>query len=615
MFRKLILIWGVLAFSSPSWAGGMGQLFSFGDSGIDTGNLYTMSGGLAPADPYWEGRFSNGPNYLDLLAQAVPGWEAVSWSQGGTNTAFGGAQSGLGYVPELDVPNASQQVVEFQASYSQAYTPEDLVLFSMGQNDLHSDDGAPAAPSTVAGNMIQAVELAYQNGARRFVFPTLFPVGLMPEVVNGSAVTPDEAAAWTDLVNAEADTRFAEFQATHPDAVIIRPDLTARIREVYANPEKYGLTNVTDSAYTGDYYGTTDAVTSYPDTYLWWDGVHVTTTVQELVAKWTLLDIQNGFFPEQSSPQAGLGSIQTLVDQARFGNQWEAGRVVLLMDSHRAARSRERTGNWRFEPYGITGRQDSSGISSGWSWHHAGFSMGREMPLTPDGAAGFSLGWSRGKLDLNNGYGEADTRLYQAGLYGGITKEPFYISGGGRYGYADNRAFRDMKLTETTASHRFHTHLLSGWLESGYNLGKRPVIFSPLAGLSYVRAINGTGDESGGGLLDYESIEYPSPHYLHHKLGGRVSGTISGDQGPRGHWSAQAAWLHEYLDTQSESNVTHGGASYYFASPSRTRDTLELTAGLSWFYGERGTLDLAYQGQWAQETIAHAFRISFAWAY
>lgn len=152
---------------------------------------------------------------------------------GGSNIAFGGALSGLGYVPELDLPNASQQVVEFQASYGQTYAPEDLVLFSMGQNDLHSHEGSPADPPTVAGNMVQAVELAYQNGARRFVFPTLFPVGLMPEVV------------------------------------IIRPDLTGRIREVYANPEKYGLTNVTDSAYTGDYYGTTDPVASYPDAYLW----------------------------------------------------------------------------------------------------------------------------------------------------------------------------------------------------------------------------------------------------------------------------------------------------------------------------------------------------------
>ncbi|WP_035236087.1 autotransporter domain-containing protein [Desulfobacter vibrioformis] len=534
---------------------------------------------------------------------------------GGPNIAFGGALSGLGYVPGLDVPNASQQVVEFQASYGQAYAPEDLVLFSMGQNDLHSHEGSPADPSTVAGNMVQAVELAYQNGARRFVFPTLFPVGLMPEVVNGSAVTPDEAAAWADLVNAEANTRFAAFQAAHPDAVIIRPDLTSRIREVYANPEKYGLTNVTDSAYTGDYYGTADPVASCPDAYLWWDGVHVTTTVHKLVAKWTLLDIQNEFFPEQSSPQAGLGSILTLVDQTRLANQWESDRVALLMDSNRTARSRERTGDWRFEPYGIAGRQDSSRISSGWSWHHAGFSMGREMPLAQFGAAGFSLGWSRGKLDLNNGYGEADTRLYQAGIYGGITKEPFYISGGSRYGYADTQAFRDMDLTDTTASHPFHTHLLSGWMETGFNLGKRSVIFSPLAGLSYVRAINGTGGESGGRLLDYDSIEYPSTHYLHHKLGGRVRGTIPSDKGPRGRWSAEAAWLHEYLDTQCESNVSHGGASYAFASPSRTRDSLGLSAEFSWFYGEKGSLALAYHGQWSKEALAHALRVSARWNY
>ncbi|MGD9824254.1 SGNH/GDSL hydrolase family protein, partial [Desulfobacter sp.] len=306
VYRKTIWMFLWMFLCSPCvpslWAGSAGQLFSFGDSGIDNGNVFSVTDGLEPADPYWEGRFSNGFNYLDVLAQAVPGWEATPWSYGGTNAAFGGAQSGLGFAV-AGVPNAGEQVLQFQAEYGEAYASSDMILFSMGQNDLLFAGSSPPDPADVAADMLEAFWLAHENGARSFIFPTLFPLQLMPGVVNDASVDLDQVADWVTQVNTEADALIAEFKAAHPDVIVIRTDLTRLISKVYANPEKYGLTNVTDSAYTGDFFGEGGSVAQDSDTWLWWDEAHVTATVQELVATWVLWDVQNGLFPDQSSPR------------------------------------------------------------------------------------------------------------------------------------------------------------------------------------------------------------------------------------------------------------------------------------------------------------------------
>jgi phospholipase/lecithinase/hemolysin len=44
------------------------SLYVFGDSYCDVGNLYTADGGVFPAAPYYNGRFSNGPIWLDHVA-------------------------------------------------------------------------------------------------------------------------------------------------------------------------------------------------------------------------------------------------------------------------------------------------------------------------------------------------------------------------------------------------------------------------------------------------------------------------------------------------------------------------------------------------------------------
>ena len=45
-------------------------IYVFGDSYCDVGNVYTATKGAIPAAPYYNGRFSNGPIWIDHVASA-----------------------------------------------------------------------------------------------------------------------------------------------------------------------------------------------------------------------------------------------------------------------------------------------------------------------------------------------------------------------------------------------------------------------------------------------------------------------------------------------------------------------------------------------------------------
>ena len=63
------------------------SLTVFGDSLVDAGNIFTATGGAIPsaANGYFNGRFTNGYDYTDLLSIELFGAPTVASLQGGTN--------------------------------------------------------------------------------------------------------------------------------------------------------------------------------------------------------------------------------------------------------------------------------------------------------------------------------------------------------------------------------------------------------------------------------------------------------------------------------------------------------------------------------------------------
>ena len=77
-------------------------VYGFGDSLSQTGNIYQESGNMFPiSPPYFEGRFSNGLIWLELLGQKL---EAPV-----INFSFGGATTGSENIGGL-LPGLQQQI-------------------------------------------------------------------------------------------------------------------------------------------------------------------------------------------------------------------------------------------------------------------------------------------------------------------------------------------------------------------------------------------------------------------------------------------------------------------------------------------------------------------------
>src|SRR5215472_939964 len=110
------------------------ELVVFGDSLSDTGNAYLFTDGAAAGPPYFQGRFSNGPVWVEVLAGEL-GLPAPAPSlSGGANYAFGGAETGPG-LSLFGTPNVGLQIESFQADRG-ALTGKELIVVAAGSNDL-----------------------------------------------------------------------------------------------------------------------------------------------------------------------------------------------------------------------------------------------------------------------------------------------------------------------------------------------------------------------------------------------------------------------------------------------------------------------------------------------
>ena len=121
-----------LSFTVPvaAHAGAFSNIYTFGDSLSDQGNLYIATdaildsflgegdNGIPRADIYWQGRFADGENWLDVLASELDAQSTPSLL-GGMNFAFGGTRLDYNTVEENDdKPEAVQELAD-QLPWSQ----------------------------------------------------------------------------------------------------------------------------------------------------------------------------------------------------------------------------------------------------------------------------------------------------------------------------------------------------------------------------------------------------------------------------------------------------------------------------------------------------------------
>src|SRR6185369_7149670 len=117
------------------------NVYFFGDSLSDTGNLYTASGGAIPGPPYDNGRFSNGPLWVETVASGLGYASATNpFLLGGNNYAWAGAFTGTGGLADQFIggtPTGLQtQVAGYWAASHATADSNALYVVEIGSNDL-----------------------------------------------------------------------------------------------------------------------------------------------------------------------------------------------------------------------------------------------------------------------------------------------------------------------------------------------------------------------------------------------------------------------------------------------------------------------------------------------
>jgi len=328
---------------------GFTGFYVFGDSLVDPGNALKAAqlladfpfvslpnGAPTASKGYFEGRFSDGYNFADLISNkllAEPTQPTFPYGfkdpifgltipfvsrPDGDNLSFayGGAQARRGdeLVPDLD------DQTDIYRSFPAA-DPAALYMVTIGGNDIREmvptsgaplmGDAATARLNDVAGEIVEEVGQLYGFGVRHVLVTGIPDVGLVPEYKGTAdeALRRSLASGYAEQLDGLVRSGLANLSLP-AGAKLYNFNLAQLSDNILADPAAYSLTNVTD-ARTSIQAGHLDPVGSG---FLFFDEVHPSAEVHAIVAA-EILDSLSGNgagnpVPAQVGPRL-LGAVES----------------------------------------------------------------------------------------------------------------------------------------------------------------------------------------------------------------------------------------------------------------------------------------------------------------
>jgi len=290
------------------------DLYVVGDSLSDQGNLFAATSlilgpgnGIPASDHYYQGRFSNGGNYVDFLGERL-GLASAPSLLGGNNFAYGGTRTDYntveddatkpfpvsllgqgGVLPEDLFPwtlNGQREAFAARA----VFDPDALYVVFSGANDLADLTASVAVfavdPAPVIQGLVTAISAIIDEfvaaGAQDIVVPNMPNLGVVPGTLQYG---PDFAMLATTLCavyNNALDAMLSQWEGV---TNIIRFDTFSLLGDVVSDPGAFGFANASEPCYTGFVLpGPGETECADPDGYVFWDREHPTTALHAVLA-------------------------------------------------------------------------------------------------------------------------------------------------------------------------------------------------------------------------------------------------------------------------------------------------------------------------------------------
>ena len=347
MFKKQVVsaavFTSVLLASTASYAGAFSQIVVIGDSFSDAGNAQTLFTGAATSPPYYQGRFSNGPNYVDSLASFL-GLSVKASTQGGTNYGYASSTTSLTQpspVRPRVVPTLQQQLATYLASVSNKADPNAMYVVEGGTNDVFGglidagNNARAANPNATTGGIAATASLAavagagaaniagieaqlVGAGATNLLTVNLPDLAFQPVVTKKlltGGLTDEPALASQAAAAFNADV-LADLGATPAGVRRSYLDLFKVTDAIVANPGAYGFTNTTDACYDGNGLSKQATLCPAPDSFnnhVFFDIVHYSARTNDIFAQ----SAEATVVPEPASLIALVGIGATLLARRR----------------------------------------------------------------------------------------------------------------------------------------------------------------------------------------------------------------------------------------------------------------------------------------------------------
>jgi phospholipase/lecithinase/hemolysin len=312
---SVLLLSTILLSPVPGSAQTISQVVFFGDSLSDGGNHFIFTD-LSSRQPFVLGppdasydigghHFSNGATWAEQLAAALhtptSGSPALRAPGVFTNYAVGQARARAG-APVFSNFDLRTQVEGYLADFGGHVPPGTLMAIWIAGNDLNDALNALVTDPSGATSLgilqsafsatFDSIALLYGAGARMFLILNIPNLAFTPYVRFVDAfVNPGAANAatfFTTSYNASLGQLVAALpfllpaDPIHPLQFIDLLDANALFGQIIASPTSFGITNATDRCTMPGVIG--HAICSTPHRYLFWDGIHPTSTGHDAVA-------------------------------------------------------------------------------------------------------------------------------------------------------------------------------------------------------------------------------------------------------------------------------------------------------------------------------------------
>ncbi len=268
------------------------QIVAFGDSLSDNGNGARISKKdiennvpnawpNPPSHLYWEGRWSNGPTAVEVMAQQLH-VKLLDY-------AVGGAQSGLynnDNIGEMNLTGLLSQVENFQIDLSgKKADPYALYFIFISANDFFINfwDGYSGSYSDLADEALKNIQTVATRlselGAKRFMVVNSYDLTIVPNVVtnNGEGV----AKEFKNRIDTQLQIIMNDLSKKLNIEVTVF-DIQGVSDKILSDPQKYGLKTLADTCMV-DFIAKTAC--NNPDEYYFWDPIHPTRRFHQIVGE------------------------------------------------------------------------------------------------------------------------------------------------------------------------------------------------------------------------------------------------------------------------------------------------------------------------------------------